>query len=54
MLVKNNKNQIYLNGSTWKFDKSETEKPLLDGEKIFAFKDPINNVVCVRFSLKEG
>jgi hypothetical protein len=45
--------QIFLNGTTWKFDKEEAGRPLLPGERVHAFKDPENKSVCVKFVQKK-
>ena len=45
--------QAFLNSSTWRFHEFVTpENPLNRGEKVYAFRDPTSETVCVKFFLK--
>jgi hypothetical protein len=45
--------QAFLNSSTWRFHEFVApENPLNRGEKVYAFRDPASETVCVKFFLK--
>lgn len=50
----NNRKQYYLNSFTWKFDKEEKDTPLLKGERVIAFEDPISRTICVKFMMEKS
>jgi len=44
-----NEKQIFLNSSTWKFNKEDKECVLMTNEKFRAFVDPVTKLICLKF-----